>query len=74
MQGKIPWDMLSSDEQTLYQRLCRASRQAVAVAGLDLQRASSNGNQKEVMALLAKCSAAQRTHLWLLSRYPEHAH
>lgn len=74
MRGKIPWERLSSDERASYQRLCRASRRAVALAGQELQRASSSGDQQATMAMLIKCSAVQRAHLWLLSRYPDHAH
>ncbi len=79
MPGKIPWDMLSSEEQDLYQRLCLAMSKGVVCAEQALRDASVCPSDQahplsnaELGALQAKCEAARQAHQQLVGRYPEH--
>lgn len=87
MPGKIPWDMLSTEEQDLYQRLCRAMSKGVVCAEQALRGASACPSDQvhtlsnaelgampppDLAALQVKCEAARQAHRQLVSRYREH--
>ncbi len=88
MPGKIPWDMLSIEEQNLYQRLCRAMYRGAVFAEQALERdrahqevgcdTSSMGEddvsfKPRHAALKAKSGAAHQAYVSLINRYPGHS-